>query len=512
MTDVMSAKPGAYWVATAPSLPFRPLKEELSVDVAIIGGGIVGITAAALLKQAGRTVAVLEARRVGTQVTGGSTAKITSQHRLIYTALSENFGKENARLYAQSNQEAIEKIAQFIDAYQIKCDFSRQAAYAYTQSKDKVAAIEREVEAASELGLPASLVRETSLPFPIEAAICFNQQAQFNPCKYLQPIAQAIAGDGGYVFEETMALDVKEGTPCEIATARGKVQAKDVIVATHMPILDRGGFFSKAYPQAHLALTARLEPTKVPEGMFISIDEPTHSIRTAQDERGPLLIVIGPSFRPGHKSDTAQGYRNLEAFVRAHFPIQSIEYRWMNMDYHSMDGVPYIGKLLPTAKHIYVATGFNGWGITNGTVAAQILSDTILRQPNPWAEFYDATRLKLAVSAKNFITQNIHTAKDFIQDRLASYPARSPSDLAPGEGSLIEFQGEKIAAYKDPQGALHLLSPLCTHMGCHVVWNNMEKSWDCSCHGSRFHYDGKVIHGPAVKALERKQISSPEKE
>ncbi|QBQ54075.1 FAD-dependent oxidoreductase [Nitrosococcus wardiae] len=512
MADVISAKSEPYWVATAPSSSFQPLKEELSVDVAVIGGGIVGISAAALVKRTGRTVAVLEAQRVGTQVTGGSTAKITSQHRLIYTNLIKNFGKENARIYAQSNQEAIEKIAQFIAEYQIECDFERQAAYTYTQSRDKVAAIEKEVEVAAELGLPASLVRETSLPFPIEGAICFDHQAQFNPCKYLKSIAQAIADESCYVFEETRVLDVKEGTPCEIITASGKVKAKEVIVATHMPILDRGGFFSKVYPQAHLALAARLENDRVLEGMFISTDEPTHSIRTANDEQGTILIVVGPSFRPGHETDTAQGYKNLEAFVRSHFTIRSVEYRWMNMDYHSMDGVPYIGKLLPTTKHIYVATGFNAWGITNGTVAALILSDAVLGKSNLWAEFYDATRLKLAVSAKNFIEQNIHTAKDFIQDRLTSYPDKSPSDLAPGEGSLMKVQGEKIAAYKDPQGKLHLLSPVCTHMGCHVAWNNMEKSWDCSCHGSRFRYDGTVLHGPAVRALEPKSISLPEKE
>jgi glycine/D-amino acid oxidase-like deaminating enzyme/nitrite reductase/ring-hydroxylating ferredoxin subunit len=512
MTDVMSAKSGAYWVATAPNPSFQPFTGNPTVDVAIIGGGIVGITAAALLKRAGRTVAVLEAQRVGTQVTGGSTAKITSQHGLIYGDLIKNFGKENARIYAQSNQAAIEKIAEFSAEYRAECDFTRQAAYTYTQSKDKVAAIEKEVEAASELGLPASFVRGVSLPFPIEGAICFNHQAQFNPCKYLKPIAQAIDGDGSYVFEETRVLDVDKGTPCKITTSRGKVEAKEVIVATNIPILDRGGFFSKVYPRAHLALAARLENTKAPEGMFISIDEPTHSIRTAHDEQGTILIVVGPRFRPGHKTDTAQGYKNLEAFARSHFNIQSVEYRWMNQDYNSMDGVPYVGKLLPTTKHLYVATGFNAWGITNGTVAAMILSDTILGNPNPWAEFYDATRIKLTISARNFIKQNIHVAKDFIQGRLVSYPAKSPADLAPEEGSLIEVQGKKIAAYKDEQGTLHLLSPVCTHMGCHVAWNNMEKSWDCPCHGSRFHYDGSVLRGPAVRDLEHRHVSLLEKE
>lgn len=510
MTDVMSAKAGAYWVATASHPSFRPLTGEPSVDVAIIGGGIVGITAAALLKQAGRTVAVLEAQRVGTQVTGGSTAKITSQHNLMYGDLIKNFGKENAHLYAQSNQAAIERIAEYIAEYQIECDFTRQAAYTYTRSKDKVATIREEVEAASGLGLPASFVRETSLPFPIEGAICFNHQAQFNPCKYLAPIAQAIDGDGSYIFEETRVLDVDEGIPCKITTSQGRIEAKDVIVATNIPILDRGGFFSKVSPRAHLALAARLENTQAPEGMFITIDEPTHSIRTAQDEQGTILIVIGPSFTPGHKSDTARGYKDLEAFARSHFNIQPVEYRWMNQDYDSMDGVPYVGKLLPTTRHLYVATGFNAWGITNGTVAAMVLSDAIQGKPNPWAELYDATRIKPAVSAKTFIEQNIHVAKDFIEDRLVSYPKRSPSDLALEEGALMEAQGEQIAAYKDPQGNLHLLSPVCTHMGCHVAWNNAEKSWDCPCHGSRFHYDGSILHGPAVKALERKSLSETE--
>lgn len=234
----------------------------------------------------------------------------------------------------------------------------------------------------------------------------------------------------------------------------------------------------------------------------------SHSIRTQRHAGGLWLIAVGEGFKTGH-ADTDRVFRELEAFVRTHFDIEAIEYRWGNQDYDSMDRVPYVGKLTPTSKHLYVATGFGAWGMTNGTAAAMVLSDAILGRPNPWAELYDATRVKPSVSAKTFFPQNLHVAKEWIGGRLTHRSSVMPADLAPGQGSVAKMNGEMLAIYKDEQGALHAVSPICTHMRCIVRWNGVEKSWDCPCHGSRFGVDGSVLQGPAVRNLERKTVTGP---
>lgn len=499
----LPGKSGSFWLTTGGAPAFLPLRGDVSVDVAIIGGGLVGLTAALLLKQAGRTVAVVESRRVGRQVTGHSTAKVTSQHGLTYAALIDGFGEDGARIYAEANQAAIEQIAGFVEAMRIDCDFERKAAYTYTRSDGGMPKIEAEVEAARRLGLPASLVRETPLPFDVAGALRFDNQAQFDPYRYSAALASAIPGDGSHIFEETRALAAEDDDPCRVRTDRGTVTARDVVVATNLPFLDRGGYFARAYPRAHLVMAARIRGAP-PDGMFISADTPTHSIRAAGREHPGVIIVVGPSFKPGHETDTAKGYRELEAFIRDHFDVEAIENRWMNQDYNSADGVPYVGKLLPGSDHLYVATGFKAWGITNGTAAAQILADAILNRPNPWAALFDSTRVKPMVSAPSFVSENVGVAKDWIKDRVGGAPTITLSDLAPGEGIVATVGGERVAVSKDADGRVHAVSAICTHLGCDVAWNNAEMSWDCPCHGSRYSQDGRVIHGPAVWDLESK--------
>ncbi|MDX1655541.1 MAG: FAD-dependent oxidoreductase, partial [Candidatus Competibacteraceae bacterium] len=456
MHDIMAAPSAYYWVATAPRVDFPPLGEPLSVDIAVIGAGIVGLTTALLLKHTGRRVAVIEAKRVGEQTTGGSTAKITAQHRLIYDHLIHSLGRDQAQLYAESNQEAITSIRELVQRLNIDCDLQERTAYAYTRRSDGVEAIEREAEAAGQLGLPARLLDgDIGLPYPVEAAVAFAHQAQFHPVKYLKALAAAVEGDDCRVLEQTRVLGVEEGQPCVIDTQRGKLRAAEVVVATHLPILDRAGFFARAVPRAHLGLAARLDG-QPPQGMYISTDEPTHSLRGARDQEGSVLIAIGHGFRPGHDIDVGALYRELAQFVTGHFPVKTLDYRWMNMDYDSLDRVPYIGRLPPFSRHLYTATGFSAWGITAGHLAGRIITDTITGKINPYAELYDATRIRPLASARGFIAHNVHTARDFISDHLKSVPERDPDELAPGEGAIIQVDEEKVAAYRDDQGRLHM--------------------------------------------------------
>jgi glycine/D-amino acid oxidase-like deaminating enzyme len=491
--------PSSLWIESTPQTDYPPLQGTVDVDVAVLGAGITGVTAATLLKRAGRTVALIDSKRVVRGVTGHTTAKLTSGHGLIYAELAESFGREDARRYAESNEAAIRLVTELVEDFGIDCDLERRANLVYTEKADEIGQIEDEVEAASRAGLSVSFVTDTDLPFPIAAAIRLEEQAQFHPRKYLLPLVEAVAGDGSHVFEQTRALDVRPGNRCRVETDRGTIVARDVIVATHIPFLDRGLFFAKEHPQRSYAIAVPLGTTRAPEAMYINVSPPTRSIRTAPFEEVRLLLLGGEGHRPGEEPDTERRYRNLEEFVRDAFGIADAPvHRWSTQDYTTVDRLPYIGRLTRRSEHILVATGFGKWGMSNGTLAAQILTDAILGRPNPWASLYDAKRVKPVASARRFTTENAKVAAHWVGDRAQ---AQTLEELQPGEGGIVTANGRRMAAYRDPGGAIHAVSPACTHLGCYVQWNSAEESWDCPCHGSRFGTDGTVIQGPAVKDL-----------
>jgi glycine/D-amino acid oxidase-like deaminating enzyme/nitrite reductase/ring-hydroxylating ferredoxin subunit len=495
--------PKSYWIASTPTPSFPRLEEPVDVDVAVLGAGIAGITAATLLKQAGKTVALLESREVLRGVTGHTTAKLTSGHTLVYSAITSIFGPDEARLYAQANEAAIQYVRRVTDERGIDCDLETAVNYVYTESRDEVETIQSEVAAAKAAGLDVSFVDETPLPFPIAAAVRQENQAQFHARKYLLPLVDSIPGDGSHVFQETRALSVADGEPCRVETDRGDVRARDVIVATHLSILDRGLFFAKTSPKRSYVLGIPADQASVPDGMFISTETPIHSVRSTPLDGRRLLLVGGEGHKAGQEKDSRRRYAALEAWARSRFDVAEVEYRWSTQDNYSADRVPFIGKLTGRADHVYVATGFGGWGMSNGTVAGMILSDAILGRPNAWAQLYDSTRMPRLRGLGRLAKENANAGKRWVADRL---PGRKGTvdDIPAGEGGIVELNGERAAIYKDEQGALTALSPVCTHLGCIVSWNTAEKSWDCPCHGSRFDTSGAVIQGPAVRDLERK--------
>lgn len=505
----LPGKPTSFWIDSTPETDYSNFVDNVLVDVAVVGAGIAGITAATLLKKAGKTVALIDSKRIATGVSGHTTAKITSLHQLIYADLIKELGEEKARIYADSNQAAIEQVARLVEQEQIECDFSRQSAYTFAESTENVEQVQAETEAAIKLGLPASFVRESSLPFPIAGAVRFDNQAQFHPRKYLLHLAKSIPGNGSYLFDSTRVESIEESTPCQLKTSRGVVRAKDVIVATNLPILDQGLFFAKTYPKLSYLVGARINPSQAPEGMFIGAGTKYRSIRTTPHEGGLLLIIGGEGHKTGSVSDTEERYLHLEEYAKSRFGINSLEYRWSCHDMVSFDKLPYIGKLTPLNNHIYVATGFSLWGMSNGTLSGMLLSDLILGIENPWAKLYDATRATPFISETS-LKENTDVAKHWIGDRLKAMQASSFSQVAIGEGKLVTIDGEKLAAYRDEQGKINAVSAICTHLGCIVNWNSAEKSWDCPCHGARFTCEGQIIQGPAVADLDKKTIEYPE--
>ena len=499
----MTRQTGSLWIETTAETGYPPLSQAVEVDVAVVGAGITGITAAFLLKRAGKSVALIDSKRIVRGATGYTTAKVSVAHSLSYTLIARNFGADGARLYAQANQAGLDLVAELVETEALDCEFERKPNYVYAESPERRPAVEQEVQAALRAGLSAELVTETPLPFPVSCAFRLENQAQFHPRKYLLPLAGAIDGDGSHVLELTRVLDVEAKSRTQVViTDRGNVTARNVILASQLPILDRGLFFAKAHPERSYAVAARISPDQDPNGMYISVDQPTRSIRTARDDEGPLLLLGGEGHKPGTDPETDRRYRSLEEFGRRHWQAERFPFRWSTQDYMPLDGVPYVGRLTRRGEHVYVATGFKKWGMTNGTAAAIILTDLILGRPNPWAELYDAKRIKPLASGPNFIKENAAVARHFFGDRLRRGQETPLSSLGRGEGKLVRIRGRKVAAYRDDEGQLHTLSPVCTHLGCHVSWNPAERSWDCPCHGSRFEGDGTLIQGPATKDLD----------
>ncbi len=487
----------SYWNATASRIDFPTLTQDLSVDVAIVGGGMVGVTAARLLKDRGLTVALVEARRIGEEVTGKSTAKVTSQHNIVYTTIARKFGKDGARLYGEANQAGLARIADLAAHHEIDCAFERRPAFTYTCDSGEVGGIEDEAKLARELGLPASLTTDTGLPFAVEAAMRWDDQAQFHPVKFVKGLAATVPGDGCHVFEQSR---VNDWAGDRIATDAGTIGARHVLMATHLPLGQVGLFHARTHPHMHPVIMGRAERGRVPDGMYISVETPRHSTRGHRDESGQdWMIFTGPSFRHGHVDEERQAFAEIEAFAARHFGVRP-EYRWTNEDYTSMDHVPFVGWSSLANDALLVATGFNAWGITNGAAAAMMIADIITERDNPWLELFDARRIRPIAGAAEFVKGAGQVASHLFGGYLARKPRR-PEALASGEGAVMKVDGHNVAAYRDEAGALHIVSAACSHMGCLVGWNEIDRTWDCPCHGSRFEPDGTVIHGPAVAPL-----------
>ena len=488
----------SYWNATAPASNHPPLAGDLNVDIAVIGGGIVGVMTARLLKDRGLSVALVEGSSVGEGVTGKSTAKITSQHNIAYTIIERKFGAEGARHYADANEAGLRLIAELIDRHGFACDFARKPAFTYTLDEKEVARIEEEAKLAALLGMPASLTRDTGLPYEVRAAMRWDDQAQFHPTKFVKGLAATLPGDDCHVFEQSRVTD---WDPRRIATEAGTVRARHVVMATHLPLGQTGFFYAENHPHMHPVIVGEAERARVPDGMYISAETPHRSLRGHRDEDGrDWLIFTGPTFKVGDTDGERAAFAELESFAATRFGVAP-SWRWTNMDYTPMDHAPFVGWSSSRDDAYLVATGFNAWGITNGAAAAMLIADSVEGKKNPWLDLYDATRIKPVAGAAQFIKGNAEVAADLIGGYLRAKP-QDFDTLKPGEGGILKLDGRNVAAYRDEQGKVHAVSAACTHMGCLVGWNGNDRSWDCPCHGSRFALDGRVLHGPAVKPLE----------
>jgi glycine/D-amino acid oxidase-like deaminating enzyme/nitrite reductase/ring-hydroxylating ferredoxin subunit len=483
------------WMATS-EWPKRPvLRGDMTAQAVVIGSGITGLTAARLLTEEGLTVAVIESRRVCSGVTGLTTAKVTALQSTIYTDMSASWGDEVAAAYAAANLEGLDMIRRRVNDESIECDLRAAPAYTYAEGADSLHVVEAEVEAARRAGLDVELTHETDLPFEIAGAARLDDQAQIHPRNYCLGLIPGILAGDGAVFEDTRALDIdaRAGT---VTTDRGRISAAVIVVASHVPFVDTGLYTARMRASRSYAVAFRHRGGSL-RGMHISVDEPIRSLRATGDGH---IIVAGEAHPVGQEEDTELRYGALESWAMERFGAPEVDHRWSAQDYRSVDGLPFVGPLGSSGR-VFMATGFAKWGMANGSIAAAIMVDLAMGRQNRWAEVFDSRRLALKQAVPDLLKANARVVKSLVTDRVLAGDLPDVSELAPGAGAVVSLDGDKAAALRDDEGSIHAVSPICTHLGCQVEFNNAERTWDCPCHGSRFDVDGTVIHGPAVQDL-----------
>jgi glycine/D-amino acid oxidase-like deaminating enzyme/nitrite reductase/ring-hydroxylating ferredoxin subunit len=478
---------------------FPALTRITRADVCVVGAGIAGMTTAYLLAREGRSVVVLDDGPIGGGDTGRTSAHLSNALDDRYYKLERLFGVRGARLAAESHTAAIDRIEAIAVQERIDCDFERLAGYLFVPPCESTAELECELAAAHRAGLTGvEWVKRAPLDsFDTGPCLRFPRQAQFHPMKYLAGLARAIIRDGGRIFTNTHATKIDGGLPACIHTSGGPVVTADaVVVATNSPINDPLIMHTKMSAYRTYAIAAPVPRGSVARALYWDTLTPYHYVRLQND----LLIVGGEDHKTGETGDGHQRFARLEAWARLRFPmIERIEYRWSGQVMEPIDSLAFIGWKPQDAPNVYIATGDSGHGLTHGTIAGIILTDLILGRQNEWASFYDPSRFT-PTATLDYIREGLINTLHYTE-WVTGGDASSPQEIKRGEGAILRRGLLKLAAYRDEQGVLHERIAICPHLGCMVVWNSTEKSWDCPCHGSRFDAYGRVLNGPAITDL-----------
>jgi len=472
-------------------------------DVLVVGGGITGLTTAVLLQERGQRVLLAEAASIGYGTTGATTAHLNRYLDADYAYIEKDFGKEAAQQMYRGAEEAIHTVEKLSQRYSIACDFARKTGYVLALDEEQEKELTDTVEAARRAGLAVEWTDEAPVPIPFRKAARFDGEAQFHPTKYITGLAKALEAGGGIILQGCSVKEPsKNDEHLEAESTRGTLKARHIVWATHIPLGINILHFRNA-PYRSYAVAAELEnDAAYPDALVYDNADPYNYYRTHEADGKRYLIAGGFDHKTGAEENTEAVFTALEAHARRTFPVREIAYRWSSQYYEPVDGLPYIGHKPGGADGEWCATGFSGNGMTLGTLAATVISDLILTGASPLADLLKPARVKPIAGFSEFVKENANVVKRFVADRFSYEKIEALAELAPGEGKLVELDGEKLAVYKSEAGAVHALNPVCTHAKCIVSWNGAEKSWDCPCHGARFSVDGTVLTGPARRALE----------
>lgn len=494
------------WIETTKDeLNLRALDKEEETEVCVIGAGLFGLTTAYYLTRCGKKVTVLEKGNIGEKASGNTTGKITSQHDLFYKHLIDEYGIDYAKKYLEANEQAVRNIEEIIDKEKIECEFSKQKSYVYTTIQDEVIEIEKEVEAVNKLGKNARFVTNIDLPQKIKGAIEFDGQAQFHPRKYMIGLASAILKQNK-IYNYTTAIKVeKDGENYVIYTDKGKVKAKYVVIASHFPIVNIPGFYFLKMYQTTSYLIAIETNSRLPQGMYINIKEPVYSFRTANYNGKKVLLIGGAGHKTGEPLPNDLHYKQLEKKAKEMYQDCKVLFRWNTRDCISLDKIPYIGEFSHLMKKMYVGTGFKKWGITLSNVAANIVTDNIMGKTNDFEDVFTATRMKPIKNRWEVENMLKETVKSVVLNKF-KIDSWNVDMIENDNGAIIEINGKNIGVYKDVNGNVYAVKPNCSHLGCLLSWNNIDKTWDCPCHGSRFDHKGNNIYEPGIKNLQTVEL------
>ncbi|MCI0747472.1 MAG: FAD-dependent oxidoreductase [Verrucomicrobia subdivision 3 bacterium] len=478
------------------------LRSDLEAEVCIVGAGIAGLSTAYQLTRQGHRVIVLEDGPLASGETERTTAHLSNALDDRYCELERVHGETGARLAAESHSAAIDYIESTVLRERIDCEFERLDGYLFVPPGEPTHILDDELVAARRAGVPGvEIVNRAPLSsFNTGRALRFPRQGQFHPLKYLSALTGVIQRQGGRLFSHTHVDQIEDGAPCRVHTQTGyTVRADAVVVATNTPVNDRVSIHTKQAPYRTYVIGAPVPPFTVARALYWDTRDPYHYVRLQHWRGQDILVIGGEDHKTGQAEESEKRWTALADWARAHFPMMGdIAYRWSGQVMEPVDYLAFIGRN-PVSRHIYIATGDSGHGMTHGTIAGMLLTDLIAGQDNPWTKLYDPSRKSLATT-NEFARENLNVAARYTEWATGG-DVKSADDLAPGCGAVIRHGLRKSAVFKDEDGTVHVFSAVCPHLRCIVHWNDAEKTWDCPCHGSRFDKYGTVLNGPAIKDL-----------
>ena len=488
---------------------YQPVSSNMNMvfDVAVVGGGITGITLALSLQKQGKKCIVLEAKNLCFGTTGGTTAHINTLLDNPYSSIIKDFGTDSAQLVARAVNEAVALIENNIAEHNIDCGFAKTSAYLFAQDEKQTSELNDIYDACNEVGVEAAPATQIPIPINFKKALMIPGQAKFHPTRYVLGLAKAFEDLGGVIVQQCRVTDIEEGDIISVDTTVKKIQARTLVYATHIPPgINLLHLRCPAYRS--YAMAVKLHGNSYPEDLSYDMYDPYHYYRTQEIDGEKYLIVGGEDHKTGENENTHKSFLQLETHVRQHFDVAEVSHKWSSQYYEPVDGLPYIGKLPGAGENVLVATGYGGNGITYSHVAVLELAELILMKESKYGELFSPRRIKPVAGFTEFVKHNTDVVAQFVGKWFATEKIEELSSLAADEGKVVKFNHETMALYKDGTGTLHAVNPTCTHMKCAVAWNAAEKSWDCPCHGARYSVEGEVLNGPADANLELIELRS----